>query len=112
MVPISCSYQDPFEEYKKRLAKRLARQAAVAKGAPKEENTTVASDMNWFGEKVGLNKALNMAGDDVISAVGKYLQHSSKRPASVSAKADAPGIGVSETPSKKRKLGFGNFDGW
>lgn len=69
---------------------------------------TVDSEMNWFGEKVGAEKVgRGVAG----GGVGKYLQLGGaapvKRPAATPA---APG--VAEEPKKKRKIGFGQFEGW
>ena len=89
-------YQDPFEDYKQRLATKLARKnesedaakSGAASSGPKE-------DVNWFGVKVGSESSTATEGG---SGVGKYLNL--KRPA-----ASAP---VEST--KKRKLGFGNFD--
>ena len=49
-------YQDPFDEYKTRLAAKLARRAAA--DDPDQAKKLIDSkkkggdDMNWFGEKV------------------------------------------------------------
>lgn len=89
-------YQDPFEDYKQRLAKKLARKTESEDAA---KSATPSSgqkeDVNWFGVKVGSETSTITGGE---SGVGKYLNL--KRPA-----ASAP---VEAT--KKRKLGFGNFD--
>ncbi|VDB99741.1 unnamed protein product [Peniophora sp. CBMAI 1063] len=88
-------YQDPFEDYKQRLAKKLARKIE-SEGATKAVTATSdKEDVNWFGVKVGTETTGTTNGG---SGVGKYLNL--KRPA-----ASTP---VEAT--KKRKLGFGNFD--
>ncbi|KAF8922691.1 cyclophilin-like domain-containing protein [Mucidula mucida] len=101
-------YQDPFEEYKTRLANKLARRAAAAENA--EAATKVekkeGDDMNWFGTRVGGNTAVFGAGNAAAgTGVGKYLAGAAapqKRPLAV----------AQEDSKKKRKIGFGNFDGW
>ena len=56
--------------------------------------------INWFGVKVGTGSSA-FGSDDVGGAVGKYL--SVKRPLG----------SASDNDSKKRKkIGFGDFDGW
>ncbi|KAJ3854088.1 cyclophilin-like domain-containing protein [Lentinula lateritia] len=92
-------YQDPFEEYKTRLAAKLAKRAEGPKTVKPEKKE--GDNINWFGVKVGSDATVN---DKIVDGgVGKYLNL--KRPQDVS---DIP----SEEPSKKRKLGFGNFEGW
>lgn len=59
--------------------------------------------MNWFGEKLGSNKTIFGSGG---GGVGKYL--SLKR----SSDSEPVVAGVTEEPKKKRKLGFGDFEGW
>lgn len=66
-------------------------------------------DLNWFGEKLGAEKPV---GGAVGGGVGKYLQAGGaagvpKRPAPTATLPDA-----SEDSKKRRKVGFGNFDGW
>ncbi|KAJ2921555.1 hypothetical protein H1R20_g15541, partial [Candolleomyces eurysporus] len=94
-------YQDPFEDYKTRHAKKLARRAETSKpeAAPEQKD-----DVNWFGLKVGSNSAAFGTGE-TGGGVGKYLNL--KRPAETTGAVSAPG----ET-QKKRKLGFGDFSGW
>jgi len=103
-------YQDPFEQYKNRQQKRRARQAAAAAGEKTDESQAKTKDdeVNWFGLKVGSDK--NGVGGIGGGGVGKYLNvntASAKRPAE--SMLDA---GLSEDGKKKRKIGFGNFDGW
>ncbi|KAJ7783665.1 cyclophilin-like domain-containing protein [Mycena maculata] len=97
-------YQDPFEEYKTRLAKKLARRMEAGQGSSTEKATQKkeGDDINWFGVKLG-------SGDSAVSAatgggVGKYLNL--KRPQE--AVADQGG----NDSKKKRKTGFGSFDNW
>lgn len=100
MVYSATRYQDPFEEYKKRLAKKLAKRAEAEQNPnPKVEQKKEGDDVNWFGLKVGL-EASETAGSG--GGVGKYLNL--KRPASAVA-----GAGAQTDESKKRKIGFGDF---
>ena len=92
---ILCRYQDPFEDYKQRLAKKLARKNESEDASKSTTASTTKEDVNWFGVKVGSETSAPAGG---VSGVGKYLNL--KRPAT-SAPVEA---------SKKRKLGFGNFD--
>ena len=96
------SYQDPFEDYKSRLAKKLAKKAEAEESANAPKVTEKKDDMNWFGMKLGaeLSNGFNVDGDSV--GVGRYL--SLKRP------APAATNGTLEETGKKRKLGFGSFD--
>ena len=66
-------------------------------------------DVNWFGVKIGAEKAAMGAGGG--GGVGKYLNlgagaSAPKRPLASVAVSDAP------EPPKKRKIGFGSFEGW
>jgi peptidyl-prolyl cis-trans isomerase-like protein 2 len=63
-------------------------------------------DLNWFGVKVGTTNAVVSKGS--AEGVGKYLNL--KRPAAEAITATAGGLGADE--SKKRKIGFGDFEGW
>jgi peptidyl-prolyl cis-trans isomerase-like 2 len=97
-------YQDPFEEYKTRLAKKLARKAEANSNIPtqvqKSGEATDNDGVNWFGVKVGTGSSA-FGSDDVGGVVGKYL--SVKRPLGLVPDSDL---------KKKRKIGFGDFDGW
>jgi peptidyl-prolyl cis-trans isomerase-like protein 2 len=97
-------YQDPFDEYKNRLAKKLARRAEAGQSNPAEKASQKkeGDDINWFGVKVG-------SGDSVFGAtagggVGKYLNLKRTQ----EAVADQGG----NDSKKKRKTGFGSFDNW
>ncbi|KAF8349781.1 cyclophilin-like domain-containing protein [Amanita rubescens] len=92
-------YQDPFEEYKNRRAKKLAKRAEAEQ--PDKTEVDKRDDMNWFGEKLGSKDTIFES--DTGSSVGKYL--SLKRPSEPVASAETEA-------KKKRKLGFGNFEGW
>ena len=65
-------------------------------------------EINWFGEKVGSTKSTT---GTVGGGVGKYLQvggtTTAKRPAPSPALTSVP-----DEPKKKRKVGFGEFEGW
>ena len=101
------SYQDPFEDYKNRLAKRLARKEAQQSGTDANKQEEKESDgVNWFGVKLGsTNTSL---GNAKTTGVGKYL--SLKRPLE-----STPRLAVGDSdddPKKKRRTGFGSFDSW
>lgn len=95
-------YQDPFDDYKKRHAKKLAKRAEGSK--PGEQKEKEKDDVNWFGLKVGSSNAAFGTGDSGTGGVGKYLNL--KRPVEAS---PAP---ATESSLKKRKTGFGDFSGW
>jgi peptidyl-prolyl cis-trans isomerase-like protein 2 len=99
------SYQDPFEDYKSRLAKKLAKKAEAQNPASKQPATTEkkpGDGINWFGVKLGAESAMSTGGvESGLGGVGKYL--SLKRPAQTAAAS------LVEHP-KKRKLGFGEFE--
>jgi len=106
-------YQDPFEEYKTRQQKLRARKAAVAEGREVAEKApaTREDETNWFGHKIGSEKS--GLGASSGGGVGKYLkvggdaQPGTKRP------AESPSaISSTDDGKKKRKIGFGNFEGW
>lgn len=105
-------YQDPFEEYKQRQEKRRARKAQ----AEEEAKTGVkiqqkdTDDMNWFGTKLGTGPDLGSGTGGVGSTggVGRYLNL--KRP--LDGGPNPIGGVPAEEGGKKRKLGFGDFEGW
>lgn len=95
------SYQDPFEDYKTRLAKKLAKRAEGETRGPVEEKK---DEVNWFGVKVGSDNSALSLGEKGGGGVGKYL--SLKRPQkSIETTA-------ADDAKKKRRIGFGNFEGW
>ncbi|THV07668.1 cyclophilin-like protein [Dendrothele bispora CBS 962.96] len=101
-------YQDPFEEYKTRLAKKLAKRAEAQNGPKATPEKRQGDDMNWFGIKVGSDTPSTATSSvGVGSGVGKYLNL--KRPQ----ETVVSNIGGNDEGSKKkRKIGFGDFDGW
>ena len=80
------------------------------KDSGKKAPVTREDETNWFGNKIGLEK--NGLGGSSGGGIGKYLNLNStgtgvKRP------ADAPAVVATPDDSKKRrKIGFGNFEGW
>ena len=95
------SYQDPFEDYKTRLAKKLAKRAeGETRGAVEEKK----DEVNWFGVKVVSDNSALTLGEKGSGGVGKYL--SLKRP-----QRSIETI-VADEAKKKRRIGFGNFEGW
>ncbi|KAI0257441.1 cyclophilin-like protein [Lactifluus subvellereus] len=97
-------YQDPFEDYKVRLAKKLAKKAEAQNSVGNQQATAEkkpGDGMNWFGVKLGTEIAHGTAGGGSgTGGVGKYL--SLKRPAQTAV--------ATVEHSKKRKLGFGDFE--
>ena len=101
------SYQDPFEEYKRREEKTRARKAENQVTRAQEDEEKAKDDINWFGVKVGTEKAAGAVG----GGVGKYLNlnANAKRPVeAVINSSPAP----PEESKKKRRIGFGDFEGW
>ncbi|KDQ30908.1 hypothetical protein PLEOSDRAFT_1036229 [Pleurotus ostreatus PC15] len=98
-------YQDPFEDYKKRLAKKLAKRAESEQAGDKRTQKREGDDINWFGIKVGADGKAGGPGG-VGGGVGKYL-NTAKRPLG-GGLADIGG----DDAKKKRKIGFGDFEGW
>ncbi|KAK0233006.1 cyclophilin-like domain-containing protein [Armillaria fumosa] len=100
-------YQDPFEEYKTRLAKKLAKRAETEQNGntQKVPEKKEGDDVNWFGTRVGTNSTI--FGSEGGTGVGKYL-NSAKRPSTTL----GSGGGGTEEVKKKRKIGFGDFEGW
>ncbi|KAL5641827.1 hypothetical protein ACGC1H_002050 [Rhizoctonia solani] len=92
-------YQDPFEEYKARLARKLEHQSQSA-DPKKRRAETLEDSMTWFGQKVGEQPKAEVGQ----GGVGKYLK--------LDAPASAPKNTGGDAGKKKRKLGFGNFDNW
>ncbi|GLB36038.1 putative cyclophilin type peptidyl-prolyl cis-trans isomerase/CLD [Lyophyllum shimeji] len=95
-------YQDPFDDYKKRLANKLAKRAQAKEGTEAKAVEKEADDINWFGVKVGTE---SVAAGSEQGGVGKYLNL--KRP--IGGSAISAGMDESK---KKRKIGFGDFEGW
>jgi peptidyl-prolyl cis-trans isomerase-like protein 2 len=105
------SHQDPFDEYKKRHEKKLARQAAEfqdASGNGRSNEKQKEDDVNWFGLKVGSGNAAFGTEEGGVGGVGKYLNLNSKRQRPPNG---VPSVAPDES-KKKRKLGFGNFENW
>ena len=105
-------YQDPFEEYKRRQEKRRARKAQAEEEAKTEVKVPKkdTDDMNWFGTKLGSGPDLESGTGVVGSAggVGRYLNLKRPLDGGPNPIGNVPG----EEGGKKRKLGFGDFEGW
>jgi peptidyl-prolyl cis-trans isomerase-like protein 2 len=102
----SSRHQDPFEVYKTRLARKLARRAEAQDNSNKPPEKTRGDDINWFGVKVGTEDSA-FVGGSASTGVGKYL--GVKRPLD-QVTPSIPDVG--DDAKKKRKIGFGNFDSW
>jgi peptidyl-prolyl cis-trans isomerase-like protein 2 len=99
------SHQDPFEDYKVRLAKKLAKKAEAQSSISTQQETAekkAGDGMNWFGVKLGTESGSDTTtmGRSGPGGVGKYLNL--KRPGQAAA--------ATAEPVKKRKLGFGEFE--
>jgi peptidyl-prolyl cis-trans isomerase-like protein 2 len=104
LLTFHCSYQDPFEDYKKRLANKLAKRAESEKNVVTEQEKP-KDEINWFGTKVGSHSLASESGRGNSSeGVGKYLNL--KRP------QEGHAIPERDEVKKKRKIGFGDFSGW
>jgi peptidyl-prolyl cis-trans isomerase-like protein 2 len=104
VLTLTCSHHDPFEEYKARLAKKLAKRAEAEQNTKSQKVVEKKGDeVNWFGLKVGTGSAGHEGGGTV--GVGKYLNL--KRPLEGKVAGGAVDDG-----KKKRKIGFGDFEGW
>jgi len=98
-------HQDPFETYKTRLAKKLARRAEANNEGSNTSQTSAGDKINWFGVKVGTGDELS--GSMTSAGVGKYLNN--KRPL----EPEGTNKDLQPEDSKKRKrMGFGNFESW
>lgn len=111
LICVQNRFQDPFAEYQERAEKKRTKKAAAEESARLGQPTTKAKDqddVNWFGEKIGTVNKPSATG--IGGGVGKYLQLGNaapKRPAPSSATSF-----IAEEPKKKRKVGFGQFEGW
>ncbi|KIJ26133.1 hypothetical protein M422DRAFT_216413 [Sphaerobolus stellatus SS14] len=108
-------YFDPFDEYKQRLARKLAHRAEAGKtdaaDVEKKKDVGINDGVNWFGERLGSGE--DVLGGKKLGGVGKYLdlkrpREESKPTSSVAAK----GTEIGQEAKKRKKLGFGDFDGW
>ncbi|KAF7310815.1 Cyclophilin-type peptidyl-prolyl cis-trans isomerase [Mycena chlorophos] len=95
-------YQDPFQDYKERLVKKLARKKEAESGVAPVAQKKDGDDMNAFGVKLGTGGSAFGAASG--GGVGKYMNL--KR-----SQAAIGEQGGSET-KKQRKTGFGSFDNW
>jgi peptidyl-prolyl cis-trans isomerase-like protein 2 len=118
MHELTTRLQDPFEEYKVRLAARLARQdqsdealrkrAAKAAEREKDRTTWLGTDLGVKGESTATRDDRKRKADD--AGVGKYLKVGGS-----GTKRDGPAAAPVEfgVDKKKRKPGgFGDFSGW
>lgn len=113
IAPSDSSLTDPFEEYKKRLAVRLAkedkseeaqrRRAEKAAERDKDRTTWLGTDLGVKGESATVREERKRKADD---GVGKYLN------AGVKAKPATPPIEFGVEKKKRKGGGFGDFSGW
>ncbi|KAF8585515.1 cyclophilin-like protein [Ramaria rubella] len=103
-------YQDPFEDYKTRLAKKLAHRAEAETNPQPMQSHKDGDDVNWFGVRLGAGAvdAVLGANGNGTPGVGKYLNL--KRPREEPASM-VEMHGAQET-KKRKKIGFGDFEGW
>ncbi|KAI8376525.1 peptidyl-prolyl cis-trans isomerase-like 2 [Radiomyces spectabilis] len=107
-------FVDPYEEYTKRLKRKLEREAnAEADEEKRRQQREKEDSMGWFGPNIKkkLNQATSTSGGGG-GGIGKYLQSSTQSVSSKSGVAESDDI-PSAMPPKKPKLsgrGYGNFD--
>jgi peptidyl-prolyl cis-trans isomerase-like protein 2 len=80
----------------------LAKRAEKDKAGSLPVEVKKTDDVNWFGVKIGSENSAPIGGGEDSGGVGKYLNL--KRPYG--------GSIAGEESKKKRKLGFGDFEGW
>ena len=111
-------YKDPYEEFKTKLAKRLARdqenrdeEGAKAKArAEREKDRTT-----WFGTQLGEKGVVNAKRSLDDQGIGKYLNGAGSQSQASKAKLVDDGLSPEVPPPKKAKRpggGFGSFEGW
>ncbi|KAG8883682.1 Peptidyl-prolyl cis-trans isomerase cyp8 [Tulasnella sp. 332] len=115
-------YQDPFEDYKKRLAKKqaaaedLASSPASGMSAGRKLSTQKEDNVNWFGERIGRDAVAAVSGKTgpvVGASVGKYLNAgATPAPTTGGVKRPLPDAAMEPETKKKKKLGFGDFGSW
>ncbi|GAA6019639.1 hypothetical protein JCM10207_006951 [Rhodosporidiobolus poonsookiae] len=132
-------FGDPFEEYKKRLAKRLEREKDEREGRGEKERRAEERRKDrttWFGTSLNATTTPDLAAlgasRSSSSSIGKYLSSSSSGGAAAPAPIAGAGVkrkaetsaresellaqverGAGEGKKKKRAGGgFGDFSGW
>ncbi|RUO96603.1 hypothetical protein BC936DRAFT_141765 [Jimgerdemannia flammicorona] len=116
-------FVDPFEQYRDRLAKRVARESEEGQEKKRERERKLREKdekMTWFGPAIGEAKGKGKGAEE--GGVGKYLREGKKRENEGAEGAeDAEEVPADVVPAeyvaKKRKVqaakgGFGNFNGW
>jgi len=114
-------YKDPFDEFKTKLAKKLAREqqdrdSASVKAKAKEEREKDRT--TWFGTNLGEKGAATTGKRDIGSTmVGRYLDGPGTKGTAAAESIEAPEDFFAEAggPAKKVKRqggSFGNFSGW
>lgn len=105
-------FDDPFDKYKERLAKRLQREKDDLDTAGQRRKVREAREkdrLTWFGTKLDEKGAdVQGLGQEAVGGVGRYL-----------AAATAPGkrkeadeTGAVDLAAKRKRKGFGNLDAW
>lgn len=103
-------HQDPFEEYKQRLAKRLERQAqassVLSPSEAEQKRASGAVTSNWFGESIRSTDNTVKGATEVGSGVGKYLKRTREAVSTASTTVEEP------IQKKRKAAGWGDFSGW
>ncbi|GAA5949198.1 hypothetical protein JCM10213_008240 [Rhodosporidiobolus nylandii] len=126
-------FGDPFEEYKKRLSKRLEREREEREGRGEKERRAEERRQDrttWFGTTLNKPDPLaSLAAPSTGAGVGKYLGGGAapsplagagtKRKAETAARdsdlllqLDSAGQGAEGKRKKRAQGGFGDFSGW
>lgn len=111
-------FDDPFDKYKDRLAKKLQREKDdldVAVQRRKAKEAREKDRLTWFGTKLDEKDAattpvgLEGLGGTGTVGVGKYLGAANGGKRKEPAVEDAYGVG---TKAQKKRKGFGDMSGW
>lgn len=102
-------HQDPFDDYKARLAKKLARRTESGADEAKPVVKKPGDDSNWFGVRVGTGQSV-VSNGDTEKSVGRYL--GVKRQLEEWQPPEDVASEMFDGGKKKRRTGFGNFDNW
>lgn len=102
-------HQDPFDDYKARLAKKLARRTESGADEAKPVAKKPGDDSNWFGVRVGTGQSV-ASNADTEKSVGRYL--GVKRQLEEQQPPKDVASEMFDGGKKKRRIGFGNFDNW
>ncbi|CAI2172200.1 3965_t:CDS:10 [Funneliformis geosporum] len=105
---------NPYEEYKKKLEKKLSRQDEFAERKPREK--TEKDTTTWFGTKLTSTGAKE-SNSNISGDVGKYLKSTTSPDIPKKRELDNEELDSEPVPEINKKLkttgyNFGNFSNW